>query len=66
MHVHLYECQLVGDLRMDFAIVVLGVHDNDEVCRDVDAPAERTRGHHHLNSTCKKEREKNEIPINIF
>lgn len=32
--------KLVGALRMDFAIVVLGVHDDDEVCRDVDAPAE--------------------------
>lgn len=31
---------LVGALRMDFAIVVLGVHDNDEVRRDVDTPAE--------------------------
>lgn len=38
---HLNEgIKLVGTLRMDFAIVVLGVHDNDEVCRDVDAPAE--------------------------
>lgn len=41
-------------LRMDFAIVVLGVHDNDEMCRDVDSPAERTRGHHHLNKACHK------------
>lgn len=29
-----------GSLRMNFAIVVLGVHDNNKVCRDVDAPAE--------------------------
>lgn len=31
---------LVKALRMDFSIVVLSVHDDDEVCRDVDAPAE--------------------------
>lgn len=48
----------MGALRMDFAIVVLGVHDDDKVCRDVDAPAERTRGHHHLNSTCQRRRTK--------
>lgn len=39
---------------MDFAVVVLCVHDDDEVSGDVDAPAERTRGHHHLNSTCQR------------
>lgn len=39
--VHNKRIKLVGGaLRVDFAIVVLGVHDNDEVCRDVDAPAE--------------------------
>lgn len=38
--VHIRRIKLVGALRVDFAIVVLGVHDNDEVCRDVDAPAE--------------------------
>lgn len=38
------------NLRIDFAIVVLSVHDNDKMCRDVDAPAEWTRGHHNLNS----------------
>lgn len=46
--------KLLEDLRMDFAVVVLGVHDDDEMCRDVDAPAEWTRGHHHLNSTCQR------------
>lgn len=39
---------------MDFAIVVLGVHDDDEVRRDVDAPAEGARGDDHLNAACNK------------
>lgn len=39
---------------MDFAIVVLSVHDDDEVRRDVDAPAEGARGDDHLNAACNK------------
>lgn len=31
---------LAGNSRMDFAIVVLSVHDDDEVCGDINSPAE--------------------------
>lgn len=36
---------------MNFSIVILRVHDNDQVGRDVRSPAKRTRGHHNLNGT---------------
>lgn len=43
---------------MDFAVVVLRVHDNDKVRRDVDAPAEGARRHDHLNAACDKSNNK--------
>lgn len=50
---------------MNFAIVVLGVHDNNEVCRDADAPAEWSRGHHYLHSTCKTKKQTRSPWLNL-
>ena len=47
-----YMTALRGNLRVDFAVVVLGIHDDDEVSGDVGAPAERTRCNNNLDGTC--------------
>lgn len=39
---------------MNFAIVVLGIHDNDKVCWNTNTPAEWARGHNHLYSPCNQ------------
>lgn len=41
------------DSRVDLAVVVLRVHDDHQVSRDVHTPAEAAGGNHHLHCTWK-------------
>lgn len=50
---------------MDFAVVVLSVHDDDEVSRDVDAPAEGARGHDHLDAACRRKKKQKKKQVNL-
>lgn len=37
------------DISLDTRVIILSSFDNDESCREVNTPGQRTRGHEHLN-----------------